>query len=84
LLLASAGAVSPPARLFDADAPELAAPGDMPGRIAALLGADRPGRAGRPMFARIIVESIAAAFARAVQTAGEVAGREVDVIHLVG
>ncbi|MGC0369471.1 rhamnulokinase [Microbacterium sp. SLBN-111] len=84
LLLASAGAVSPPARLFDADAPELAAPGDMPGRIAELLGADRPGRAGRPMFARIIVESIAAAFARAVQTAGEVAGREVDVIHLVG
>ena len=84
LLLASAGAVSPPARLFDANAPELAAPGDMPGRIAALLGADRPGRAGRPMFARIIVESIAAAFARAVRSAGELAGREVDVIHLVG
>lgn len=84
LLLASAGAVAPPARLFDANAPELAAPGDMPGRIAALIGADRPGRAGRPMFARIIVESIAAAFAQAVRTAGELAGREVDVIHLVG
>ena len=84
LLLASAGAVAPPARLFDANAPELAAPGDMPGRIAALIGADRPGRAGRPMFARIIVESIAAAFARAVRTAGGLAGREVDVIHLVG
>ncbi|SIS01922.1 rhamnulokinase family protein [Microbacterium sp. RURRCA19A] len=84
LLLASAGAVSPPARLFDANAPELAAPGDMPGRIAALLGADRPGRAGRPMFARIIVESIAAAFAQAVRTAGALADREIDVIHLVG
>lgn len=84
LLLASAGAVSPPARLFDANAPELAAPGDMPGRIAALLGVDRPGRAGRPMFARIIVESIAAAFAEAVRTAGALAERPADVIHLVG
>lgn len=84
MLLVSAGAVSPPARLFDANAPELAAPGDMPGRIAALLGTDRPGRVGRPMFARIIVESIAAAFAQAVRTAGDLAGREVDVLHLVG
>jgi rhamnulokinase len=84
LLLAAAASVSPPARLFDANAPELAAPGDMPGRIATLLDADRPGRASRPMFARIIVESIAAAFARAVQTAGELADREIDVVHLVG
>lgn len=84
LLLASAASVSPPARLFDANASELAAPGDMPGRIAALLDADRPGRASRPMFVRIIVESIAAAFAHAVRTAGALAEREIDVVHLVG
>jgi rhamnulokinase len=83
-LLARAASVPSPARLFDTDDPSLAAPGDMPARIAALLSGDRPSRSFRPMFARIIVESIAEAFARAVRTAGALASREVDVIHLVG
>jgi len=83
-LLSAAGAVAAPARLFDADHPSLAAPGDMPARIAALLGGDPPGRAGRPMFARIIVESIARAFATALHTAATLADREIDVVHLVG
>lgn len=83
-LLAEAATVSTPAHLFDADDPSLAAPGDMPARIAALLGMPEPRAEARAAFARVIVESIADAFARAVRTAGDLAGREVDVIHLVG
>lgn len=83
-LLAAAASQPTPVRLFDANAPTLAAPGDMPGRIAALLDVDPPGRAERPRFTRVIVESIAAAFAHAVRTAGDLAAGDVDVIHLVG
>jgi rhamnulokinase len=83
-LLDAAADESAPARLFDADDPSLAAPGDMPARIAALLGVSEPGVDERPAFTRVIVESIADAFARTVRTAGVLAGREVDVIHLVG
>lgn len=83
-LLAEAARVDRPERLFDAGDPSLSAPGDMPSRIATLLGVEVPGRADRARFARIIVESIAAAFAAAVRTAGDLAGREVDVVHLVG
>ncbi|MFJ2551163.1 rhamnulokinase family protein [Microbacterium sp. NPDC087591] len=81
-LLAAASEVSGEVPLFDADDPSLSAPGDMPARIAALLGVDAP--ASRPAFARSIVESIASAFAQAVQTASDLSGRELDRIHLVG
>lgn len=81
LLLAASG-VDGPVPLFDADDPTLAAPGDMPARIAALLGDDAP--ATRPAFARSIVESIAAAFAEAVRTASALTGREIDAVHIVG
>lgn len=81
-LLAAASEVSGEVPLFDADDPSLSAPGDMPARIAALLGVDAP--ASRPAFARSIVESIATAFAQAVQTAADLSGRELDRIHLVG
>ncbi|MCJ1709462.1 rhamnulokinase family protein [Microbacterium sp. VKM Ac-2923] len=83
-LLSAAGAVTAPARLFDAEDPSLTVPGDMPARIAALLGCDPPGRAGRPMFARIIVESTAQAFARALHTAASLVDRELNAVHLVG
>ena len=81
-LLAAASEVSGDVPVFDADDPSLSAPGDMPGRIAALLGVRAPH--ARPAFARSIVESIAAAFARAVRTAADLSGRELDSIHLVG
>ncbi|PKQ36160.1 MAG: rhamnulokinase [Actinobacteria bacterium HGW-Actinobacteria-11] len=84
-LLAGASAVSHQVPLFDANDPSLSAPGDMPSRIAALIreaGAAVP--ASRAVFARSIVESIAAAFAETVRTASTLSGREVDVIHLVG
>jgi rhamnulokinase len=83
-LLAAASAEPVPERLFDADDASLAAPGDMPARIAALLGMPEPGPDERAAFARVIVESIADAFARTLRTAGELAGREIDVVHLVG
>lgn len=83
-LLAAAAEAPTPAHVFDADDPSLASPGDMPARIAALLGMPVPGVAERPAFARVIVESIAEAFAGTVRAAAELAERDVDVIHLVG
>ena len=81
-LLHAAGAVESEVPLFDANDASLASPGDMPARIAALLGDAAPHT--RPAFVRSIVESIAAAFADAVQTARVLTGREIDVVHLVG
>jgi rhamnulokinase len=81
-LLAAAAAVTDDVPLFDANDPSLSAPGDMPARIAALLGDAAP--ASRPAFVRSIVESIATAFADAVGTASALSGRRVDRIHLVG
>jgi rhamnulokinase len=83
-LLAAAAAEQAPTRLFDADDPSLAAPGDMPTRIAALLGMPEAGVDGRAAFARVIVESIAEAFASTLRIAGILADREIDVVHLVG
>lgn len=84
-LLAEASDVTAEVPLFDANDPSLSAPGDMPGRIAALLrvsGAEPP--ADRPTFARSIVESIAAAFAAAIGTASSLSARPVELIHIVG
>ncbi|MFB7251328.1 rhamnulokinase family protein [Microbacterium sp. NPDC056234] len=84
-LLDAAGAVTGDIPLFDANDPALSAPGDMPARIAAVLassGTRVP--EGRAAFARSIIESIAQAFAEAVRTAGDLSGRELDAIHLVG
>ncbi|WP_144876766.1 rhamnulokinase family protein [Microbacterium sp. 1.5R] len=81
-LLDEASAVRGEVPLFDTNDPSLSAPGDMPGRITALLG-DRAPRE-RPALVRSIVESIAQAFATAVRTAGTLAGRGSDSIHLVG
>ena len=84
-LLDAAATVTDSIPLFDANDPSLSAPGDMPARIAAVLtsaGSTVP--TGRAAFARTIVESIAQAFADAVRTSGELSGREIDAIHLVG
>ncbi|NJI59713.1 MULTISPECIES: rhamnulokinase [Microbacterium] len=81
-LLAAASEVADEVPVFDANDSSLSAPGDMPGRIAAVLGDHAP--SSRPAFTRSIVESIAAAFADAVQTAADLSGRELDSIHLVG
>ena len=71
--------------LVDIDDPTLLPPGDMPARIAALClasGQDAP--VSRAATVRCIVDSLAAAFARAVTDAARLSGREVDVVHMVG
>jgi rhamnulokinase len=84
-LLAAAAEVSSPVALFDANAPEFSAPGDMPTRIAQWCRAhDQPVPQSKAEFTRSIIESLAHDFAAAVRTASELSGREVNVIHLVG
>lgn len=84
-LLDAAASVTDEIALFDANDPRLSAPGDMPARIVEVLAeAGAPAPASRAAFARTIVESIAQAFADAIHTAGELTGRTLDVIHIVG
>ncbi|MBS1907860.1 MAG: rhamnulokinase [Actinobacteria bacterium] len=85
MLLAEAAAAAPAVPLFDANDESLSAPGDMPGRIAAVVRAagDEP-PADRAEFVRMIVESIAQAFADALTTASALTGRRLDVVHLIG
>lgn len=76
-----------PARrwLIDVDDPDLLPPGGMPDRLAATCA-----RRGGPVPAapaeivRAIVDSLAVAYRRALDTARELTGRAVEVVHLVG
>lgn len=83
--LAAARQVAPRRTLVDIDDPCLLPPGDMPARIAALAAA-----AGQPVPAsvgevvRCVLDSLALAYRRAVRDVAGLAGREVDVLHLVG
>ena len=57
----------------------------MPARIAEqLTRADQPVPASRPAMVRCILDSLAAAFAAAVEDASRLSGQAVDVIHVVG
>lgn len=84
-LLSAASAVSSPRAVFDANDAAFLAPGDMPARISAWLtehGLPAPG--SRPEIVRSIIESLAQAFADAVETAWALSGSAVSVIHIVG
>ncbi|WP_026851837.1 rhamnulokinase [Glaciibacter superstes] len=84
-LLGQAAAVTTPVTVFDVDDPEFLAPGDMPTRIANWHSSHGlPAPTTRAEFVRSIIESLADAFARAVQTAAELSGRRVDTVHIVG
>ncbi|MCU1634842.1 MAG: carbohydrate kinase [Cryobacterium sp.] len=84
-LLDAASAVTTPVPVFDANDPAFLAPGDMPVRIAAHC-AERglPAPSTRAELVRSIIESLAAAFARAVRDAGDLSGHTVNVVHIVG
>jgi len=84
-LLANAAHVAEAVPIFDASDERFMAPGNMPGRIAAIL-AEKGDAAPRSQAAmvRCILESLASAFADTVRTAGRLADREIGVIHLVG
>jgi rhamnulokinase len=84
-LLAEAAALTVPVTVFDANDPRFLAPGDIPARIAEWC---RERELAVPRseveFVRSIVESLADAFARAVDAAGSLSGRTISVIHIVG
>jgi rhamnulokinase len=80
-LLADAAALPDDGLRVDVDDPGLVAPGAMPDRIANAAGTRRLAPAA---IARCVVDSLADAYARTLQTAAEVADRNVDVVHVVG
>lgn len=84
-LLAAAEQVPGLRCVIDVHAPELALPGDIPARVgAAARRAGQPVPEDPPAVVRVILESIALAYRRAVRQAAELAARSVDVIHVVG
>ncbi|WP_367138330.1 rhamnulokinase family protein [Saccharothrix sp. HUAS TT1] len=80
-LLAEAGALPPGGPTVDVDDPGFIPPGDMPRRIAA--AATGPLRTPAET-ARCVLDSLAVAYARTVDQAVALTGRDVDVIHVVG
>ncbi|MGF1662406.1 MAG: rhamnulokinase family protein [Kineosporiaceae bacterium] len=84
-LLAEASRLPAGRWLVDVDSPSLLPPGDMPGRLAALCR-----ESGGPVpdspaeVVRCVIDSLAAAHARAVHEMAALTGREVTALHLVG
>ncbi|ADB29388.1 carbohydrate kinase FGGY [Kribbella flavida DSM 17836] len=71
--------------LVDPDHPSFLAPGNMPARIAefcAQSGQEPP--TSRAVIVRCVLESLALAYRRTLRRAQQVAGREVDVVHVIG
>ena len=84
-LLSEAAAISTSVATFDANHPSLLAPGDMPARIAALCAEkDQPAPGTPAEYARSILESLAAAYADALEQAQKLSGRTIEVVHVVG
>ncbi|HWR85804.1 MAG TPA: rhamnulokinase family protein [Rhodoglobus sp.] len=84
-LLDRAAAVTAPVGVFDPNDEVFLPPDGMPQRIERWLAEhDQPLPASRPELVRCIVESLATAFATAVQDASALSGQPVSVIHLVG
>jgi rhamnulokinase len=84
-LLSQAAAIRTPVPIFDANHPSLLPPGDMPQRIAALCveaGAEAP--ESPAVFARSIVESLAEAYATAIEDAERLSGQKINTVHIVG
>jgi rhamnulokinase len=84
-LLAAAGELPPGGPVVDPSDPGFLAPDDMPAAIAAACDAlDQPPPATRPAVVRCILDSLAAAFGRAVRDAERLSGRTLSVVHVVG
>ncbi len=84
-LLEDAGQLPPFRWLFDTASPELAHPGDMPGKVrhaCRRLGGPVPG--SPPEIVRCTLDSMALAIAAALEDAQRCAGRRVSVLHVVG
>ncbi|OHV47835.1 rhamnulokinase family protein [Pseudofrankia sp. BMG5.36] len=84
-LLGQAAALPPSGPVVDPDAPEFLPPGDMPARVVAAARASGQREPRTPAeIVRCVLDSLAAAYARAVRAAEHLSGRRVDVVHLVG
>lgn len=71
--------------VFDPDDPSFLPPGDMPARIAAACRrVDQPVPATRAGLVRAVLDSLAAAYGRAVRDAARLSGRSIEVVHVVG
>lgn len=84
-LLAAAARVPAFTVVVDPDDPRFLPPGDMPARIAEVCRetGQRPPQ-GQAETVRCILDSLALAYRRAVRTAVQLSGQEVEVVHLVG
>jgi rhamnulokinase len=84
-LLTLAAALPSGGPVVDPDEPVFLPPGDMPARIEdACLRAGKAPPASRAALVRCILDSLAAAYARAVDDATRLSGIDVTTIHLVG
>ena len=84
-LLAEAARLPISTTLIDVDDEAFIAPGNMPARItAAILAGGGAAPTSPAELTACIIDSLAAAYARTVDQAAALAGREVDVIHIVG
>ncbi|PRB70217.1 rhamnulokinase family protein [Arthrobacter sp. MYb213] len=84
-LLAESEQLELPKVLIDPQSVKFLSPGNMPERISDAVheaGGHRP--QSRAELIRIVIESLAASFARRAMAAAELAGFELDVIHMVG
>ncbi|WP_332643529.1 rhamnulokinase [Aeromicrobium sp.] len=71
--------------VFDVQDPRFLPPGDMPQRITSWFAEnDKPAPQDRATLVRSIVESLAQAFADAIETAEKLSGQTIGVVHLVG
>ncbi|HYP45457.1 MAG TPA: rhamnulokinase family protein [Propionibacteriaceae bacterium] len=84
-LLEQATAVTAKISMFDVNEASLQSPGDMPVRIAALCrAAGEPAPETPAQVVRSILESLAAAYAAAVNEAEELSGLPIEAVHVVG
>ncbi|GGO06744.1 rhamnulokinase [Saccharibacillus kuerlensis] len=84
-LAALAEAAGPAAARIDPDDPRFAAPGNMPERIRQYCrdtGQPIPGSPGE--IARVVLESLADAYGRAIDELQAISGRDISAVHLVG
>lgn len=84
-LLDAAGDVTGEVTVFDVQDPRFVPPGDMPERIAAWCHENdvrAPGDVAS--MVRSIVESLAVAYAHAIETAQALSGRRVTTLNIVG
>ncbi|UKA66094.1 rhamnulokinase [Arthrobacter sp. FW306-05-C] len=84
-LLAAAAALPAGGPQINADDADFIAPDDMPDRIRAAVRRTGADLANDPAaITRCIMDSLAAGYARTITAAERLAGRQVDVVHIVG